>query len=272
MARIALLTQHGKGPAMLGLAYRLGHELLLAEGFDTDSLGSFTNERSRSGTQVEAALAKAKLACELTGAEFGLGSEGSFGPDPHLGMMPWGVEVVVGFDAQTGRHFHASAQGPRTNYRQISVSSWDHAQAFAELIGFPEHGLIIGRHGEAWFDKEVRSRDALRARVLQALNARDGGGELWLETDMRAHRNPTRMDMIQAAAEALAARWLNTCPQCDAPGFGPIRLIAGAVCECCAFPTSAAKAQLLACAVCGHEHASPLRTTVPAQRCEMCNP
>ncbi|MCV2359811.1 hypothetical protein LNV08_12600 [Paucibacter sp. TC2R-5] len=269
MARIALLTQHAKGPAMQGLAARLGHDLILAEGFDTDSLGTFTNERSRTGTQVEAALAKARLACELTGAEFGLGSEGSFGPDPHMGTAAWGVEVVVCFDAASGQHVHAAAQGPSTNYRQASVSSWPQASAFAEQIGFPGHGLIVGRPGEAWFDKELGSMEALKTHAAPAFLQQ---GELWLETDMRAHRNPTRMAMIEAAAEALAARWLQGCPACAAPGFGPIRLIPGALCECCAYPTGAAKAQLLACAVCGHEQAAPIRATVPAQRCEMCNP
>lgn len=268
MARIALLTQHGKGPAMQGLADRLGLELVLPGGFDTDQLGTFTNERSRVGSQVQAALAKAKLACELGQAEFGLGSEGSFGPDPHLGLVPWGVEVVVCYDAQRGHHSHAVAQGPQTNYRQGSFTERDAALRFAQEIGFPEHGLIVGRHGEPWFDKEVCSLPALEARMAEALKE----GELWLETDMRAHRNPTRMGMIQAAAEALAARWLNACPACGASGYGPVRLLIGARCEYCAHPTGAARAQALACAACGHETEQLLRETVPAHRCEMCNP
>jgi len=38
---------------------------------------------------METALKKAKLACELTGSDFGLGSEGSFGPHPQIHLLPW---------------------------------------------------------------------------------------------------------------------------------------------------------------------------------------
>jgi len=266
--RLALLTRHGKAAVLGGVAEALGLELQLIDDFDTDSLGTFTLERPRLGSQFDAALAKAKLACELSGCRWGLGSEGSFGPDPYLAQAPWGVELLVLHDAQTASQVHAVAQGPALAYLQASVCSLDAAIAFATEIGFPAQGLIIGRADEPWFDKEARELAQLRQRAEQSLLH----GELWLETDMRAHRNPSRMAMIAQAGQALAQRLHERCPRCEARGWAPVGLISGARCDCCGHATSAARAQRLQCAVCRHEEEKPLRETVPAARCELCKP
>jgi hypothetical protein len=267
MTHIALLTQHGKATAMHGLASSRGCELIVATGFDTDTLGTFTNERARQGTQIDAALTKARLACEMAGTRYGLGSEGSFGPDPFMGAVPWGIEVVVWHDAKRDRHVHAAAQGPQTNFRQLSAGRLEDALTFAERIGFPEHGLIVGRAGESWFDKEVRNKDVLHQRLRTALAT----GEVWLETDMRAHRNPTRMRMIQRAADALAQRLATPCPACCECGFGPVRLLPGARCQACGNATSLARAQVLECHACGHSEEQVVRSSVSPGQCDRCN-
>lgn len=268
LTRIALLTQHGKAQALQPLADRLGLDLVLAQGKNTDELGTFTRERERPGTQLEAALTKARWACELTGARYGLGSEGSFGPDPHLGLVAWGVEIVAWWDAERSHAVHGVAQGGATNFRHRSVGSEAALRNFAEEVGFPAHGLVIGRPEEAWFDKEAADWDALLARAAPAWAT----GELWVETDMRAHRNPTRMRMIEAAGLALAERLAQACPACQAPGFGPVRTLAGARCEACGLPTPAPRAEVLACGACAHEVQRPLGETVSPGRCAYCNP
>ena len=266
--RLALLTRHGKSAVLGGVAEELGVALQLVDSFDTDSLGTFTTERQRQGSQFDAALTKARLACELSGCRWGLGSEGSFGPDPYLSLMPWGVELLVLHDAQTNSQVHAVAQGPATAYRQASVGSLEAALAFATGTGFPAQGLIIGRPGEPWFDKDARELARLQRLAEQSLQY----GELWLETDMRAHRNPGRMAMIAQAGQALVQRLRQRCPRCEARGWGPVGLITGARCDCCGHGTTAARAQRLQCPVCRHEEEKPLRETVPAARCELCNP
>ncbi|HSW33828.1 MAG TPA: DUF6671 family protein [Steroidobacteraceae bacterium] len=40
---------------------------------------------------------------------------------------------------------------------------------------------------------------------------------MFLESDLRAHANPTRMAMIRQAAEDLATRYRSPCPRCGAP-------------------------------------------------------
>jgi hypothetical protein len=265
---LALLTLHGKGPCMAPIARELGCELVVVDDFDTDSLGTFTGEVGRAGTQLQAAQRKAELAAQRAGCRYGLGSEGSFGPDPYLGLSAWGTEVVAWHDAQEARFVHAVAQGPDVVYAQAEVRSLDEALDFARRHQFPSHGLVIGRPGEAVFSKDVADLTAFEHRVRAGL----AQGSVWLETDMRAHRNPTRMAMIARAADALAARLACRCPGCDRRGFGVVRLVPGACCQACLRPTEQARAQLLQCDACGFEQTQALRSVVPPTHCAHCNP
>lgn len=264
----ALLTQHGKAVAFEPAVRRLGGRLVLATGFDTDTLGSFTGERERTLSPADAAQTKARLAAELAGTRFGLGSEGSYGPDPQVGLLPWGVEIVCGWDAERGQAVHAVAQGPQPAYRQGQFTDLAEALDWARALGFPQQGLIVGKPGLAVFDKTVADEATLRDRIAEAL----AHGPVWLEADMRAHRSPARMAMITRAADTLASRLLSPCPGCGLPGYGPVRLQAGAPCSSCGQPTAVARAEVWACSGCSHSHERLLRAEVDPARCEFCNP
>lgn len=268
MPALAFLTQHEKLPAVAGAFASVGFELVLAKGVDTDTLGTFTGEQARQGTQLDAALAKAKLGAELSGVRYGLGSEGSFGPDPYMGVTAWGIEILALWDQERQYSVHAMVQGPETNFSHVLAQSWPIAKDFAQNAGFPQHGVIVGKPGQAWFDKNATDWPTLQERIIKGLES----GPVWLETDMRAHRNPMRMAMIAKVGEALAKRMGKTCPACALPGFGPQRLIAGALCERCQQPTQSARAQLLACNSCDFSQEESIRTHVPADRCQFCNP
>jgi len=111
---VALLTQHGKEQVISPvLESGLGCRVELVTGFDTDLLGTFTGEARRPGTQLDAARRKARKGMELSGAGLGIASEGSFGPDPFTGMMPWNVELLVWIDEELGIEVHGIARGLR---------------------------------------------------------------------------------------------------------------------------------------------------------------
>jgi len=268
MKPLAFLTKHGKLPAVQEALAEAGFSIEIETGFDTDLLGTFTGEVSRRGTQLDAALGKARQAVLSSGQRYGLGSEGSFGPDPYLGMTPWAMEVLAWWDAQTGHAVHAMVQGAETNYAQQQVEGLDAGLAFAARSRFPAHGLIVGRPGDPVFLKEVTDEAGLRSALQAALMH----GPVWLETDMRAHRNPTRMTMIRRVAQRLSERLRCSCPSCGASGFGPQALLPGAFCSQCRRPTAAARARLLRCDNCGHTQEEPLRSEVSPQQCEHCNP
>jgi hypothetical protein len=268
MNRLALLTQHGKALAMAPALERAGFALMTVDGFDTDTLGTFTGETARRGSQLDAATAKARKACELTGERYGLGSEGSFGPDPYVGITPWNVELLVWWDAMEERAVHAVEQGGATNYAQCTISSWPEAQAFALQVQFPSHGIIVGKPEEAYFWKNIAHPLELQIKVNEGL----AQGPVWLETDMRAHRNPIRMAMIARCAERLSDLLGKACPECARLGFGLESPIAGALCSQCGLPTQVMRAKQITCGVCHFSLTQTIRDTVPPSHCERCNP
>ncbi|HEY8027094.1 MAG TPA: DUF6671 family protein [Burkholderiaceae bacterium] len=265
---ICLLTKHNKQIALSAPLRNVGYKVQTFDQYDTDQLGTFTGEIPRAGTQLDAARTKALLACELSGLRFGLGSEGSFGPDPYLGVSSWNIEVLVWRDAQEDYDIHAVYQGPDTNYAQTFASTEADVTNFAAKTGFPEHGLVIGKPGEPWFRKDLTNVSEL----LQTVRAPLSLGPVWLETDMRAHRNRRRMTAIARCAEMLAQKIASKCPACAKPGFGITKLIPGARCENCGRKTSTPCAQLFSCATCGETLEQQISATVNAMRCDHCNP
>lgn len=139
---------------------------------------------------------------------------------------------------------------------------------FAARVGFPAHGLIVGRPGQAGFDKSIDSEAALVRAVEAGLQA----GPVHVETDMRAHRNPTRMQVIAQCAQQLAEKLATTCPQCAAVGFGVTAMVPGARCRLCGDETRVPKARKLPCARCDHTVEEALRALADPQHCDNCNP
>lgn len=264
----ALLTRHGKHAAIAPKLAGIGWGLTLVDSFDTDSLGTFTGEVPRAGSQRDAALVKAKLACEFSGLRYGIGSEGSFGGDPWLGACGWGAELLLCWDAQRQYAVEAWVSGPETNFCRWTLSHLAALPDILRLSGFPTHGLIVGRPGEAAFHKGLVDEAALREHL--ALYLVDG--PLHLESDMRAHRNPTRMAMIARCAAVLAERLICTCPACKALGFGEISTLAGAPCKDCGALTSQASVRRWQCPCCQYQREQRLHAAVSPQYCDNCNP
>lgn len=128
---IALLTQHGKEKVIAPvLEPALGCQVVRVEGFDTDSLGTFTRDMARVGSQLDAARRKAQVGMELSGCPVGLASEGSFGPDPFTGMFSWNIELLVLIDRRLGIEITGMAQGPGKS-AHLLTGDWSALEAFA---------------------------------------------------------------------------------------------------------------------------------------------
>lgn len=272
---IALLTQHGKERVLAPvLEPVLGGSLFRIDDFDTDTLGSFTREIPRAGTQIGAARAKARIGMSRSGLARGLGSEGAFGADPFAGLVPWNVEVVVLIDDQQGIEIVGVAEGPAVHAHR-EVGDWPAAMAFARDARFPEHQLVVRPDGpdDPRCEKGLDRWEALEQAFLGA-QAASGAGRVFLESDLRAHANPTRMDTIRRAAEDLAARYRSTCPACGAPGFSVVERLTGLPCGDCGAPTREVRADVWKCPKCAHaEHRVRAdRACADPGRCDVCNP
>ena len=271
---VALLTQHGKERVIAPvLDVALGCRVGRVAGYDTDLLGTFTRDIPRAGTQFDAARKKARLGMDLAGMPIGIASEGSFGADPFTGMFSWNVEMIVWIDDTLGIEVVGVASG-KTSFSHLLTENWEQAETFARTAGFPEHGLVARPQHED--DPRIRKgiadwealREAFRWACGEASN-----GRAFLETDVRAHMNPTRMEMIGQAAQDLARRLCTLCPTCDAPGFQLAERVPGLPCEDCGTPTREARAEIHRCVRCGYQVTvvRPEKVT-SAGRCDFCNP
>lgn len=273
--RIALLTQHGKERVIAPvLEPAIGCRIEHVSGFDTDQLGSFTREIPRAGSQIEAARRKARIGMELAGLPLGLASEGAFGPDPMLSMLPWNVEIVVFIDDERGLELTGLAQGG-SNHGHLLSPDWSAVQAFARRIGFPEHHLILRPDSE--HDPRVRKGIADWPELEEAFawaRLQSASGQLLVETDLRAHANPTRQTMIRQAAEDLAAKLHSPCPGCGLPGFWIVDRLPGLPCAACGAPTREIRAEILGCIRCEHRSTRLRQDCSEADpgRCDYCNP
>ena len=120
--------------------------------------------------------------------------------------------------------------------------------------------------------KDLRTvEDTVAAVDREARRSADGLA--LMISDMRAHRNPTRMQVLRALASKLARRLLKLCPKCEAPGFGPVDSRRGLPCESCGDATHWIDFEIDGCAACGHAVARPRKDglkVAPKLACKAC--
>ncbi|HMA46735.1 MAG TPA: DUF6671 family protein, partial [Frankiaceae bacterium] len=103
--------------------------------------------------------------------------------------------------------------------------------------------------GGAPVEKGIRDRGALARAVGRAVHS-SAGGQAVVETDLRAHQNPTRMEVIAEVARRLARRLGTPCPACGVPGFGAVEAGPGLPCTACGTPSERVRADVLGCVRC----------------------
>jgi hypothetical protein len=119
--------------------------------------------------------------------------------------------------------------------------------------------------------KGIDGRAALDCAIAAAAAASPGGC-VRIETDMRAHLNPTRMGEIAKAGARLARRLAALCPVCSAPGWGLVRIRSGQPCSACGTQTALPRGEIFGCAGCGAEEDVPLPGAADPAHCPNCNP
>lgn len=276
----ALATMHGKEEAIAPpFAELLGVEVTVPEYIDTDALGTFTGETERPGDMLETARIKAEVGIELTGGKLAIASEGAYGPHPFLPYVASGSEIVIWLDTDNGIEVCEQSFVRRTNYTTLVLRPGEAVGTLLERADFPRHALIVMPRApdqESPFApvKGIRDTAELR-RAIRAAAAASTDGFALVQSDMRAHMNPTRMHAISVVARRLASRLLARCRECDAPGFGVIRSETGLPCELCGTPTRLPYRDIHGCARCSYEVTRPREEnhqSADPRHCEICNP
>ena len=272
--RLAIATKHGKEQVIAPRLEAMGIEVFVPGHFDTDRFGTFSGEIERSLDPLETARLKCRGACDQYNCTLAIASEGSFGPHPTMFFIPADDEILVLLDLEHDIEIKVREISTKTNFSGTSCSSWDQAKQFAERILFPSHGLIVRKeHGDMGdIVKGVHEWSELEIAVKTRL---DKYGQVFLETDMRAMYNPTRMSVIEKAAEKLLDSMSRLCPQCQMPGFEIVDVRPGLPCSQCASPTKSTLAWIYQCQKCKYQQEVKFpkgKSSEDPMYCDWCNP
>lgn len=275
-ARIAALgTMHQKQKVIAPLFKKeLGILVKVPEDFNTDRFGTFTMDIKRSGTQKEAAIGKAKAAMELLGLDIGIASEGSFGPHPSVPFGVANVELVVFIDKKLDLEIFGGYIQIVNFAHNTTASTIEEVLAFAQKIDFPKHGVVIRRSEKDYREmvKGIVDKDELVQTAMKLLNKHKS---IWLETDLRAHKNQSRMKNIELATIDLIENIKRQCPKCCSPGFRKISPKPGLPCEQCGRPTDLPLFDVYECDKCSFTKDIIFpnqKQTAYAGYCDYCNP
>jgi len=275
--RAALATMHHKEQVIIPhIGTKIGIEITVPD-VNTDSLGTFSGEIKRQKSMLETAVAKAHLGMEKEGFSLGIASEGSFGPHPAIPFIPANYELIVFVDTIHKQVIYESMLSQKTNFGQLILSTAQAPIDFLKRVLFPSHGLMVSSV-QSCQEKIIYKGITNNTELEKAINtcfALSENQTVLLETDMRAHMNPTRMSSIELVAKRLAKKIVTHCPSCAIPGFGVVRIEAGLPCKVCFMPTENPYHRIVGCAKCPYTEVLAYKKNIafadPAQ-CGYCNP
>lgn len=279
-----IATKHGKERSLsLPLRWGLGVSVRPTTSLDTDLLGTFSGEVPRPGSPAEVVVRKAQMGCETEGVTLGLASEGSFGPHPSAPFAVVHQELLACVDLLHEITVIEPAVTTETNFASVTTSDISRLlerphgrSSFLERVQFPSHALIVmPASGQAIAPfKGIRDGVTL-ARAIAAASCASDDQLARVESDMRAHMNPTRRRVIRRLGYQLIRRMMTACPGCSAPGWGAAALMYGLPCRVCQTPTGEARALVYRCARCDYQAEHPRedgRVAAEPRDCSFCNP
>lgn len=273
--KLVIATMHGKELVMKPVIKQyLPVTCMTTPALDTDAFGTFSGEVERIHGPLLTLRNKILAALELTGETLGLGSEGSFGPDPRIPYVHSNHELVMLIDRENGLEIVGSALSTSTNFARQTIQSQADLNAFAEKIQFPSHGMILKQvtNGRVTaMQKGILYWEALQGACIAL---KKPGAQLIAESDMRALYNPTRMVVIEQATKNLMKKLITLCPDCLHPGFSCVEVQPGLPCAHCGEPTELPLQRVYHCQQCGYtdERMDLNKPKADPQYCQHCNP
>ena len=273
--RLVIATKHQKEKVILPLLEkRMGVSCFIPDDFDSDQFGTFSGEIERNSDPLNTVRSKCLKAMKLADCDLGIASEGSFGPHPALFFIPADDEILMLIDKKNKLEIVVREISTDTNFNSQFIENKIRLREFAEKIKFPSHGLIAKKSQNDFTDieKGIMTWDRL-FNVFDYFSTKYNS--FYLETDMRAMYNPTRMKVIEKAAIKLTEKINCLCPKCQAPGFGVTNYKKGLPCETCKFPTNSTLSFIHKCQKCNYkiEQKYPHgKKSEDPMFCDRCNP
>jgi hypothetical protein len=272
---LLIATKHEKEKVIAPILEKeLGVKCFLASDLDTDKLGTFTGEVERKDDPVTTARKKCLMAMELANCDLAIASEGSFGSHPTIFFAPADDEFLLFLDKTNHLEIIARELSTETNFNGAEIKTKEELEEFTKNVKFPSHGLILKKDKDDFSEivKGISSVKKLNSTFNHFISSY---GKAFIETDMRAMHNPTRMKVIEKATLKLANKINSLCPCCFTPGFGVTDGKSGLPCEQCSLPTRSTLSHIYTCQKCIYtkEEKYPNgKFTEDPMYCDYCNP
>jgi hypothetical protein len=272
---LVIATKHNKEKVIAPVLEReLGVKCFVIPEFDTDELGSFTGEVERKDDPITTARNKCLLAMKLTNCDLAIASEGSFGPHPSAFFVHADDEFLLFMDKKNNLEIIVREISMETNFSGAQISSKTELCEFVNKVNFPSHALILRKADTDFIEieKGVTNWRKLAKAYTYFVKLY---GSVYVETDMRAMHNPTRMRVIKSATIKLATKINSLCPDCKTPGFGITDAKQGLPCQLCNLPTRSTLSYVYSCLKCSHSKEQKFPNNKHCEDptyCDICNP
>lgn len=272
---VLIATKHKKEKVIAPLLEKeLGVHCFTDPELDTDLFGTFSGEVARKEDPISTARNKCLLAMERNNCDIAVASEGSIGPHPSLYFVASDDEFLLLVDKKYDLEIMVREISTATNFNGSEIATMDELLSFAKNAQFPSHGLIIKKGKE---DVTAMVKGITNVKRLQEtfLNFTSIYGGAFVETDMRAMYNPSRMKVIKEATKKLVAKIKSQCHNCSTPGFGVVDVKRGLPCECCNAPTRSTLSHVYGCVKCYYTEERKFphgKTKEEPTFCDYCNP
>jgi hypothetical protein len=258
---------------------------------DTDQFGTFSGEVERKGSALETAIKKARAGMHQSSSPLGMATEGSFGAHPLIPFIAGSEETIVLVDDELGFHVSETLISTNTNFGHCVTKSLGETEEFLQRAKFPSHGLLvkpnltdqnlfqkIGRFFRSSSDgttlKDIKDRTALEL-AIESCGSVSKDRMARVETDMRAHMNPTRMRVLRELGIKLARRLRSRCTECGCPGFGRTGVSGFLECSECGSASESPSHEVHSCPKCQFSktkiRSDGLQRLDPMY-CQRCNP
>lgn len=272
---LLIASKHQKERVIAPLmAENLGVKPIVAEQFDTDLLGTFSGEIERVHDPLTTLRLKCELAMEQYSCDLAIASEGSFGAHPSLLFIPADDEMLLLLDRKNGFEIIEREVSIHTNFSGASVQTEEELLTFADSALFPSHALILRDQKDS--NQHLYKGITEWQRLLQLFTKlKQTCGAAYVETDMRAMYNPSRMEVIEKLTQKLLLKVNSLCPACDTPGFGVSEVKAGLPCSWCKTPTRSTLSHVYRCSKCQYAEEKRFphaKVTEDPTYCDYCNP
>lgn len=272
---LLIATKHGKEEVLRPLFEKaLKVHCLISTDFDTDVFGTFSGEIVRKEDALSTLRKKCLAAMEYYNCDLAVASEGSFGPHPAAFFATGDDELLIFIDLKNNIEIIGRKLALETNFATKECTDIASFHQFLDQVQFPSHKVILKNAANKPSQIYKDIADAEHAdRIFQTLL--ENNESVFVETDMRAMNNPTRMKVIKEAAENTIEKIKSLCPQCHFPGFSVVSSVAGLPCSLCNKATKSILYNVYSCGKCHFSENKYFPRNIQSEDpmyCNNCNP